>query len=125
MVQIETKKKHDLSISDQPFIVGPAFNVRTLVIENVKMKTAKLFRNGQSRAVRLPKAFRFEGDEVFIKKSGSAVVFIPLVNSWDSLIGSLDKFSKDYLVDRDQPKQQQRESSVSRRRRCAASRLTK
>ncbi len=74
------------------------------------MKTAKLFRNGQSQAVRLPKEFRFKGDEVFIKKSGSAVVLIPLVNSWDSLIGSLDKFSKDYMTDRDQPKQQKREA---------------
>jgi antitoxin VapB len=74
------------------------------------MKTARLFQNGQSQAVRLPKEFRFKGDEVFIKKSGSAVVLIPLVNSWDSLIGSLDKFTKDYLADRDQPKQQKRES---------------
>ena len=60
--------------------------------------------------MRLPKEFRFEGSEVFIKKSGSAVVLIPLVNSWDSLLGSLDKFSKDYMADRDQPKQQKREA---------------
>lgn len=73
------------------------------------MKTAKLFRNGQSQAVRLPKEFRFEGDAVFIKKSGSAVVLLPLVDSWDSLIGSLDKFSKDYMAERDQPKRQKRE----------------
>ena len=72
------------------------------------MKTAKLFQNGQSQAVRLPKEFRFEGDEVFIKKSGSAVVLIPLVNSWDSLTGSLDKFTKDYLDDRNQPTQKKR-----------------
>ena len=74
-----------------------------------KIKTAKLFRNGQSQAVRLPKEFRFEGDEVFIKKSGSAVVLIPLVNSWNSLFGSLDKFTKDYMADRDQPGQKRRE----------------
>ena len=74
------------------------------------MKTAKLFQNGQSQAVRLPKEFRFEGDEVFIKKSGSAVVLIPLVNSWDSLFGSLDKFSKDYMDERSQPKRQEREA---------------
>ena len=74
----------------------------------MKMKTAKLFRNGQSQAVRLPKEFRFEGDAVFIKKSGSAVILIPLVNSWDSLFGSLDKFTKDYMAGRDQPKQQKR-----------------
>ena len=57
----------------------------------------------------MPKEFRFEGDEVFIKKSGSAVVLIPLVNSWDSLTGSLDKFTKDYMADRRQPRQQKRE----------------
>jgi len=74
------------------------------------MKTAKLFQNGQSQAVRLPKESRFEGDEVFIKKSGSAVVLIPFGNSWDSLIGSLDKFTNDYMADRAQPKQQKREA---------------
>lgn len=74
------------------------------------MKTAKLFRNGQSQAVRLPKEFRFEGDEVLIKKCGSAVVLLPLVNSWDSLIGSLDKFTRDYMAARDQPRQQKRET---------------
>ena len=74
------------------------------------MKTAKLFQMGQSQAVRLPKEFRFEGGEVFIKRAGNPVVLIPLVNSWDSLIGSLDKFTKDYMADRDQPKQQKREA---------------
>ena len=74
------------------------------------MKTAKLFQNGQSQAVRLPKEFRFEGNEVFIKKSGSAVVLIPLVNSWDSLISSLDKFTKDYMTERNQPRQHKRET---------------
>ena len=38
------------------------------------MKTAKLFKNGESQAVRLPKEFRFAGEEVFIKRVGSAVV---------------------------------------------------
>ena len=74
----------------------------------MRMKTAKLFQNGQSQAVRLPKEFRFEGDEVFIKKSGSAVVLMPLVNSWDSLLRSLDKFTKDYMPSRNQPRQQKR-----------------
>ena len=39
------------------------------------MQTAKLFQNGQSQAVRLPKEFRFEGNEVFIKRQGGAVGF--------------------------------------------------
>ena len=41
------------------------------------MKTAKLFKNGQSQAVRLPKEFRFEGDHVFIKKEGNTAILIP------------------------------------------------
>jgi antitoxin VapB len=73
------------------------------------MKTAKLFRNGQSQAVRLPKEFRFEDDYVFIKKSGNAVILIPASHSWDSLRGSLDKFSDDFMSERRQPKRQKRE----------------
>jgi antitoxin VapB len=73
------------------------------------MKTAKLFQNGQSQAVRLPKEFRLEGDEVFIKKVGSVVVLIPTAHSWDSLFGSLDKFSADFMAERKQPQQQTRE----------------
>ena len=41
------------------------------------MQTARLFINGNSQAVRLPKEFRFEGDEVVIKKVGNAVVLLP------------------------------------------------
>ncbi len=73
------------------------------------MKTAKLFRNGQSQAVRLPKEFRFEDDHVFVKKSGNAVVLIPARNSWATLIESLYKFSDDFMAERKQPKLQKRE----------------
>ena len=73
------------------------------------MKTAKLFQNGQSQAVRLPKEFRFEGDEVIIKRSGNAVVLIPTNHSWDMLASSLDKFSDDFMVNRNQPDPQIRE----------------
>ena len=73
------------------------------------MKTAKLFRNGQSQAVRLPKEFRFEGEEVFIKKTGNVVMLIPIAHSWDSLLGSLDKFTPDFMSERNQSQQQERE----------------
>jgi antitoxin VapB len=73
------------------------------------MRTAKLFRNGQSQAVRLPKEFRFENDYVFIKKSGNAVILIPAKNSWDSLLGSLDMFSADFMTERRQQTAQKRE----------------
>ena len=73
------------------------------------MKTAKLFQNGRSQAVRLPKEFRFEDDHVFVKKSGNAVVLLPTKNSWDSLIHSLGKFTDDFMAERRQPKAQKRE----------------
>ena len=53
------------------------------------MKTAKLFKNGQSQAVRLPKEFRFEGEHVFIKKEGNRVILIPEKKTWDTFIKSL------------------------------------
>lgn len=74
------------------------------------MKTAKLFQNGQSQAVRLPKEFRFDDNEVFIKKSGNVVQLIPRTDSWNSLFGSLKKFSRDFMVERIQPKVEKRES---------------
>ncbi|MBM3296240.1 MAG: antitoxin [Candidatus Aminicenantes bacterium] len=74
------------------------------------MKTARLFRNGQSQAVRLPKEFRFDGEFVYVKKSGNAVILLPAEGSWDSLIGSLEMFSDDFLADRKQPAAQKRES---------------
>lgn len=73
------------------------------------MKTAKLFQNGQSQAVRLPKEFRFEDDHVFVKKSGNVVILIPARGSWNSLIDSLDKFSADFMSKRNQPAVQSRE----------------
>ena len=74
------------------------------------MKTARLFKNGDSQAVRLPKEFRFAGSEVLIKHAGSAVVLLPKSKSWDTLLSSLGHFSDDYMNDRAQPGQQTRES---------------
>ncbi len=73
------------------------------------MKTAKLFQNGKSQAVRLPKEYRFVGEKVLIKRIGNAVVLLPYENSWQSLFDSLEQFSEDFLSEREQPQQQQRE----------------
>ena len=74
------------------------------------MKTAKLFKNGQSQAVRLPRDFRFDDDYVFIKKDGKVVMLIPAKGLWQSLFNSLDKFSDDFLTERKQPLTQKREA---------------
>jgi antitoxin VapB len=61
------------------------------------MLTAKLFANGQSQAVRLPKEFRFTGDKVFIQRVGNAVVMLPYHAPWQTLIDSLAHFSDDFV----------------------------
>jgi len=67
------------------------------------MNTAKLFKNGKSQAVRLPKQFKFQGTEVYIKRIGRNVMLIPKDDPWESLVSSLDDFSNDYMADRRQP----------------------
>ena len=63
------------------------------------MQTAKLFPNGQSQAVRLPKEYRFEGDRVYIQRVGEAVVLLPYHRGWQVLFDSLGQFSADFAVE--------------------------
>lgn len=72
------------------------------------MERAKIFQSGRSQSVRLPKEFRFNGSEVFVKRVGNAVVLLPTDDAWDSLAQSLDLFSADYMTERKQPLEQQR-----------------
>ena len=72
------------------------------------MKTAKLFKNGQSQAVRLPKEFRMEGTEVYIKEQGSAIILLPKERSWEPLFDSLNHFEKDFKLERNQPEEEQK-----------------
>jgi antitoxin VapB len=74
------------------------------------METAKLFKNGNSQAVRLPLAFRFEGSQVYIRRLGNAVMLLPEHDTWQVLFDSLDSFSADFMMDREQPDQQEREA---------------
>jgi len=75
------------------------------------METAKLFTNGRSQAVRLPKDFRFEGSKVYIKKVGNGVLLIPYHAPWQALVESLDLFSTDFIYERSQPAVQKREDA--------------
>lgn len=76
------------------------------------LATAKLFQNGQSQAVRLPKEFRFENlKEVFIKKVNGMVVLIPKSDKtiWNAMFDNLDNFSDDFMTSRSEPKQDREE----------------
>jgi antitoxin VapB len=76
------------------------------------MDTAKLFMTGRSQAVRLPKEYRFEGDEVMIKRVGDAVVLLPRTRTWDSLVESLNQFEPGFRLEREQPAQQQKRTKL-------------
>lgn len=63
------------------------------------MQTAKLFQNGRSQAVRLPKDYQFDGEDVFIQKHGEAVLLIPHEKAWAVFLEGLSGFSADFMVD--------------------------
>lgn len=72
------------------------------------MKTAKLFKNGRSQAVRLPKDCRFSGTDVYVKKFEGIVLLIPKDDPWAILVDSLDDFTDDFMDIREQTLNQPR-----------------
>ncbi|HUB85707.1 MAG TPA: type II toxin-antitoxin system VapB family antitoxin [Rhizomicrobium sp.] len=62
------------------------------------MAKAKIFWSGRSQAVRLPKAFRFPGEEVTITRRGSAVVLEPVADGWDWLDGVSGRLDSDFVA---------------------------
>jgi antitoxin VapB len=73
------------------------------------METAKLFWSGRSQAVRLPKEFRIDADEVRIRRHGESVVLEPIAKDWvwlDAIVGTM---SEDFMKDgQEQPAMQER-----------------
>lgn len=74
----------------------------------VIMMTAKVFENGRSQAVRLPKEYRFNTDEVAVNKIGNIVMLVLKTNKWDSFMRAIDMFSEDFMEDgrRDEMRQE-------------------
>jgi antitoxin VapB len=75
------------------------------------MKTTKVFKHGNSQAVRLPKEFRVADSEVFIKRAGDTIVLIPKKQErWSNLKaclggfkGPLERQQPEHADDRDWP----------------------
>jgi antitoxin VapB len=91
------------------------------------MQTAKLFRNGRSQAVRLPKDCRFEGDEVYVKREGRVVTLIPKDDPWRELFEAVALYDPSDPLERRQPREPQvrkslDELSAPKRRRPSAKR---
>jgi antitoxin VapB len=66
---------------------------------------AKLFRNGSSQAVRLPREFRFKGDKVRIRRSGNSVVLEPVIADPKEWLAALKNVpaDPDFMAQRNQP----------------------
>ena len=75
----------------------------------IAVDRAKIFKSGNSQAVRLPKQFRLEGSEVYVKRVGRGLLLMPTDEPWASQVGSLGKFSDDFLEERSQPPLESRE----------------
>ncbi len=74
------------------------------------MQSAKLFINGRSQAVRLPKEYKFSGNDVLIQKVGDAVILLPHDKSWEVFLHGLNSFTDDFMdKERNQGKSQKRE----------------
>ena len=74
------------------------------------MMTAKVFENGRSQAVRLPKECRFNTDEVAVNKIGDIVLLMPKTHKWSSFMQAIDMFSEDFMnEERTAGKEQERE----------------
>ena len=69
----------------------------------IVMMTAKIFENGRSQAVRLPKEFRFSSDEVRINRVGDVVILVPMTSRWDSFAKAIDMFSDDFMENGREP----------------------
>ncbi len=75
------------------------------------MMMAKVFENGRSQAVRLPKEYRFSDKEVAINKIGDVVLLMPKENRWSGFLSSLNLFSEDFMNDgREQSVEQERDA---------------
>jgi len=76
-------------------------------------RTAKLFRNGRSQAVRLPSEYRFEGSEVFIRRDRATgdVILSRRPESWTDFFELMKtiEIPDDFLGDRGDARPQKRE----------------
>lgn len=70
---------------------------------------AKVFMNGRSQAVRLPKEFRFSCAEVFVERDGEKIVLSPKPAGWDDFFASSSNVPQDFLDPREDQLPQERD----------------
>ena len=70
---------------------------------------AKVFMNGRSQAVRLPKEFRFDTDEVYVSKRGENIIISVKKPTWDEFFDTKPAFDDEFLADREDSEPQERD----------------
>lgn len=73
-----------------------------------KIKPAKVFKSGNSQAVRLPAEFRIDAKEVYVKRNGGNLILMPREDVWNVFTESLSLFTDDFMGSRKQPAQKRR-----------------
>jgi len=63
-----------------------------------------------AQIIEVPDTLRIDDDKAYLKKVGNSIYVIPFHNPWESLIDSVNEFTEDYMANREQPTQQERES---------------
>ena len=73
------------------------------------MKTVKVFKSGNSHAIRIPKEYQVDGKELIINKIGNTIILFPPDDPWELFRNSLNEFSDDFFAEgRKQPVMQKR-----------------
>lgn len=74
------------------------------------MLSSRVFKSGNSQAIRLPKEYQVEEKELYIQKIGNTIILFPKENPWEAFERSLNEFTDDFMAGgREQPKMQERE----------------
>jgi antitoxin VapB len=73
-------------------------------------ETINIQNDSGAQAIRIPEDYKINDDKVYVKKIGNGLYLIPFHNPWQNLFESLDKFTPDFMEERDQPDNQIREA---------------
>jgi len=83
--------------------------VYAIVLETLMQRTAKIFMNNRSQAVRLPKEFQFSTPEVFIRRQGEDVILSARPIDWSAYLASGPVASKEFMEEVDDLTVQERD----------------
>jgi antitoxin VapB len=73
------------------------------------MQTTKVFKSGNSQAIRIPKEYQVDVEELIINKIGNTIVLFPQNDPWELFKKGLTEFTEDYFIEgRNQPEVQKR-----------------